>query len=140
MPFLLGRKAVSTTSQPIASAATRPAAAAINSLDRIATTALKAKALEQKSSSPRSSTSTAATTESQQQHIPTPETFRTWRVTQPQHWSDGLIRPPSQLIEATTGTGTAAANTRAVASPHWARLPLRGVVGSGSGRQQVLGK
>lgn len=143
MPFLLGRKAVSTTSTPTVTAATRPAAATINSLDKIATTALKAKALEQKSSSKSSSSTSNASQQLQQ--TPIPETFRAWRVTQPQHWSDGLIRPPSQLIEPTTGTGTAAtANTRSAPSPHWARMPVpvRGAVGSGSGsqQQQVMGK
>ncbi|CAK1362852.1 hypothetical protein CB0940_04988 [Cercospora beticola] len=119
LPFLLGRRAVvpNTATKPLTTTATS------NNLDKIATTALKAKAVEiSKSASGQSSNAQQNSTTSTPSSVSAKDTFSTWRQTE--HWSDGIVRPSTQEM-------------RSAPSPHWATLPRGVVPGVGRPQQQA---
>lgn len=77
VPFMLGRRAAS-----------KPVTTTSNNLDKVATTALKAKALAS-----QSSTHAAVSSVKQQLSMQAPVSSG------PPHWSQGLVRPPRQQAE-----------------------------------------
>ncbi|KAF2209016.1 hypothetical protein CERZMDRAFT_100774 [Cercospora zeae-maydis SCOH1-5] len=137
LPFILGRKSVvapsPATKQPLTTATTATSNNN-NNLDKIATTALRAKAVQNSKSASGQSSNAQQRQQRQQQNSPsstsnssvsTNDTFSTWRQTQ--HWSDGIVRPPTQEFSRSS-----------VASPHyWMKASF---VPGGVGGQMGVGQ